>query len=321
MQDLRNSDRRQFLVSGSAVALAAAATTSTDARAAEAVATPPAQAFQAGDTPRPLPFDPAKLPGLSEKLLRSHWENNYGGSVKALAAVKKRLAQARGDKDMPPYVYNDLKREALIRTGSVVLHELHFDNLGGSGKAGAKERERWVKPTMVVEVAFGEWTPDGHIRHPVFRGVRMDKPGRAITREQARPVPKGTPIRKAPAKTSVKVTNADRVIDPSTGLKKIDLVRYYESIAEWMLPHLKGRPASLVRAPTGVTGQLLFPEARREQTAWPDPARRRPLAGSRCSTRRRHSPGVGFGCADERHRIPHLELARQEHQQTRSRDL
>ena len=118
--------------------------------------------------------------------------------------------------------------------------------------------ERWVKPTMVVEVAFGEWTPDGHIRHPVFRGVRTDKPGRAITREQAQPAPTGSPVRKASAKTNVKVTNAERVIDPSTGLKKIDLVRYYESIAEWMLPHLKGRPASLVRAPTGVTGQLFF---------------------------------------------------------------
>jgi Fe-Mn family superoxide dismutase len=98
-------------------------------------------AFQASETPRPLPFDPAKLPGLSERLLRSHWENNYNGSVKALSIVKKRLSAAMGDKDLPPYIYNDLKREHLLRTGSVVLHELYFDNLGGGGKAGAKERE------------------------------------------------------------------------------------------------------------------------------------------------------------------------------------
>src|SRR6266568_3259044 len=73
-------------------------------------------AFQSRTELKPLPFDPAKLNGLSERLIRSHWENNYGGSVKALVAVKTRLVQAAGDKDLPPYVYNDLKREHLIRT-------------------------------------------------------------------------------------------------------------------------------------------------------------------------------------------------------------
>ncbi len=99
-----------------------------------------APAFQATDTPKPLPFDPAKLTGLSERLIRSHWENNYGGSVKALAVVKKRLADALSDKDLPAYIYNDLKREHLLSTGSVVLHECYFENLGGDGKAGSQER-------------------------------------------------------------------------------------------------------------------------------------------------------------------------------------
>jgi len=115
------------------------------------MSTPPA--FQSQDAPKPLPFDPSKLKGLSEQMIRSHWENNYGGSVKALAAVKARLAQAAGDKDLPPYVYNDLKREHLIRTGSVVLHELYFENLGGSGKAAPAERD-------AISEAFGsfdEW--------------------------------------------------------------------------------------------------------------------------------------------------------------------
>jgi bifunctional non-homologous end joining protein LigD len=56
-----------------------------------------------------------------------------------------------------------------------------------------------------------------------------------------------------------------RVIDPSTGLKKVDLVRYYESVGDWMLPHLANRPVSLVRAPQGITGELFFqkhPETR-----------------------------------------------------------
>jgi bifunctional non-homologous end joining protein LigD len=121
--------------------------------------------------------------------------------------------------------------------------------------------ERWVKPKIVAEVSFGEWTPDGKVRHASFQGLREDKPPSAITRERAAVVAASpTTAREAGgAKVgSVKVTNADRVIDASTGLKKIDLVHYYESIAERMLPHLKGRPVSLVRGPTGVGGELFF---------------------------------------------------------------
>jgi Fe-Mn family superoxide dismutase len=88
----------------------------------------------------PLPFNPAKLKGLSEKLIRSHHENNYGGAVKALNAVEQRLAALMKDKDAPAYLYGDLKREELIRTGSVVLHELYFGNLGGDGEPGDSVR-------------------------------------------------------------------------------------------------------------------------------------------------------------------------------------
>ncbi len=122
----------------------------------------------------------------------------------------------------------------------------------------AAASEHWVKPTMVVEVAFGEWTPDGKIRHAVFKGVRMDKPAKAITRERAAGPAAATAVPPAARKTSVKVSNPERVIDPSTGFKKIDLVRYYETIAEYILPHLKGRPASLVRAPDGIAGKHFF---------------------------------------------------------------
>ncbi|MDA5193561.1 superoxide dismutase [Govanella unica] len=95
-------------------------------------------AFAATHEPRPLPFDPARLDGLSERLIKSHWENNYIGSVKALNMIEKRLAAALRDPDLPPIVYGDLKREELNRTGSLVLHEHYFGNLGGNGKtAGA----------------------------------------------------------------------------------------------------------------------------------------------------------------------------------------
>jgi len=95
-------------------------------------------AFRGGHQPKPLPFDPSKLKGISEKVIKSHWENNYSGSVKALNAVELRLAELMKDKDAPAYVYGDLKREELIRTGSVVLHEKYFANLGGDNKPGGK---------------------------------------------------------------------------------------------------------------------------------------------------------------------------------------
>lgn len=94
--------------------------------------------FRGEHKPTPLPFNPAKLNGLSEKLIRSHHENNYVGAVNALNAVEQRLAASMGDATLPAYIYGDLKREELVRTGSVVLHELYFANLGGDGRAGGR---------------------------------------------------------------------------------------------------------------------------------------------------------------------------------------
>jgi len=93
-----------------------------------------AKVFAGMHQPKPLAFDPTKLKGISEKLIRSHHENNYTGAVKALNAVEQRLSAMLNDKDLPPYIYGDVKREELVRTGSVVLHELYFANLGGDGK-------------------------------------------------------------------------------------------------------------------------------------------------------------------------------------------
>ncbi len=110
-----------------------------------------ALAFAGRHEPKPLPFDPSKLAGLSERLIRSHWENNYCGAVKALNAVERRLAAMLEDSELPPYVYGDLKREELLRTGSVRLHELYFGNLGGDGRAG-ETMER------VLAGAFGSFS-------------------------------------------------------------------------------------------------------------------------------------------------------------------
>ena len=109
---------------------------------AKATDLPPAlpPAFSGGHKPQPLKFDPAKLTGLSEKLIRSHYDNNYIGSVRALNMIEGRLAAAMADKELPPVVYGGLKREELHRTGSVILHELYFGALGGNGVAAGDIR-------------------------------------------------------------------------------------------------------------------------------------------------------------------------------------
>src|SRR5215467_16117789 len=83
-------------------------------------------------TAKPLSCDPTKLRGLSEKLILSHWENNYGGAVRRLNAIAAQLAEldfARA----PVFVLNGLKREELIAANSMILHELYFEGLGGDG--------------------------------------------------------------------------------------------------------------------------------------------------------------------------------------------
>jgi Fe-Mn family superoxide dismutase len=82
---------------------------------------------------RPLAFDPAKLNGLSEKMMRSHYDNNYSGAVKRLGQIEAQLASL--PKDAPGFQLKGLKNEELIATNSVILHEEYFNNLGGDGKA------------------------------------------------------------------------------------------------------------------------------------------------------------------------------------------
>jgi Fe-Mn family superoxide dismutase len=120
----------------------------------EGVAQPnPAAAARRPHEIKPLPFNPARLDGLSERLITSHWQNNYSGSVNALNMVEARLAAAMADVDFPPLIYGDIKREQLHRTGSVVLHELYFGNLGGNGHAGGDVQQALARAFG----SFGAW--------------------------------------------------------------------------------------------------------------------------------------------------------------------
>src|SRR6476659_5193409 len=81
---------------------------------------------------KPIAFKPGRLNGLSIRLIASHYENNYGGAVRRLNAIKADLAQMQVAA-APGFIVNGMKREELIATNSMLLHELYFDGLGGSG--------------------------------------------------------------------------------------------------------------------------------------------------------------------------------------------
>ncbi|MBK8839263.1 MAG: superoxide dismutase [Hyphomonadaceae bacterium] len=95
----------------------------------------PAAASTRGYQPKPLPFDPKTIPGLSEKILVSHHDNNYVGAVTRLGAIEAQVAQL--DPAAPGFMFNGLKREELLAMNSMILHELYFASLGkGGSKAG-----------------------------------------------------------------------------------------------------------------------------------------------------------------------------------------
>ena len=139
-----------------------------------------------------------------------------------------------------------------------------FD-VGPAGRLGINAH--WVEPRLVAEVAFTEWTADGKIRHPSFQGLRADKPAADVRREE----PAGAA---APPDTvlGVRISHPDRVVYPETGLAKIDVARYYERIADWIAPHLRGRPLTLVRCPEGLRAGCFF---MKHSKVWaPEPLRR-----------------------------------------------
>ena len=93
----------------------------------------PVPAYRGAYQIKPLPFEAGKLKGLSEKLITSHHQNNYGGAVKRLNQIQQQIGSL--PKDAAPYQMGSLKREELVATNSMILHEFYFDNLGGDGKA------------------------------------------------------------------------------------------------------------------------------------------------------------------------------------------
>ena len=178
--------------------------------------------------------------------------------------------------------------DAALRDLRKKLDALAVDERPFAQAAEIPRSSHWVKPQLVCEVSFGEWTRSGRVRHPVFQGLREDKAAAGIEREKpkhsapvdhpakaskitnvtkvtnaARTAKTPGPVKSAPAgavelPSGLRVSNGDRVVDEQTGTTKIEVVRYYALVAPVMMPHLKGRPVSLVRAPKGIGGELFF---------------------------------------------------------------
>jgi bifunctional non-homologous end joining protein LigD len=190
--------------------------------------------------------------------VHEHGELRYCGKVgtgfndATLATLAKRLAKLASDK--PPFANPPT---------------------GAEGR-----RAHWVKPELVGEVSFTEWTRDGTLRHPSFQGLREDKPARDITRERpaddaadarapgdaqeptpaaARSAPKsGAARRAAGAKPhaadeieGVAISNASKLLYPEAGITKLDVARYYAAVGERLVAQLRDRPLTLVRCPNG----------------------------------------------------------------------
>jgi bifunctional non-homologous end joining protein LigD len=122
----------------------------------------------------------------------------------------------------------------------------------GARPAGLGRGVHWVRPVLVAEVEFGEWTGDGKVRHASFQGLRADKSAREVVRETPAPAPREKETR--PVIEGVSLSNPERVMWSEPRISKLDLARYFAEVARWMVPHVEGRPLTLVCCPDGADG-------------------------------------------------------------------
>ncbi|SDS11590.1 DNA ligase D [Gramella sp. MAR_2010_147] len=137
------------------------------------------------------------------------------------------------------------------------MKELETTAIPFKDKPNLKGRKaNWIKPELVCEVTFSEWTSAGRMRHPVYKGLREDKPTKEINTE----LPQESRKTKTTSSNNslevngkdVKLTNLDKIYWPDSGLRKYDLIDYYIKISDYILPYLKDRPQNLHRHPNGI---------------------------------------------------------------------
>jgi bifunctional non-homologous end joining protein LigD len=167
--------------------------------------------------------------------------------------------------------FSDASLAALSRSLSAIAQkESPFHNPPRGAEA---RRAHWVRPVMVAEVSFAEWTDDGTLRHPSFLGLRADKRAADVVREHPEisnesDAPDEPQPRRSQAKTravadknavaGIVVSNPDKKLYPEAAVTKRDLALYYAAVGEWMLPHVRGRPLTLLRCPNGWNDECFY---------------------------------------------------------------
>jgi bifunctional non-homologous end joining protein LigD len=175
----------------------------------------------------------------------------------------------------------DVVRYLMPRLKAVTIAKNPF---GGDNAPREQSNIHWVKPELVAEVEFANWTADGMLRAASFKGLREDKSAAVIVIEQPAPaenavkteltnthrIAKRKSVDRSPVRPStansvvmgVTISNPEKAMwpDASDGrpVTKLDLAHYYEAVGAWMIRHLKGRPCSIIRAPDGIGGEHFF---------------------------------------------------------------
>ncbi|WP_184717939.1 DNA ligase D [Caulobacter sp.] len=133
----------------------------------------------------------------------------------------------------------------------------------GAPKGGAGVH--WVDPVLVAEIEFAGFTGEGAVRQASFKGLREDKPAKAVEAEAPAPAEAVELAQPKAGKAIVKgvtLSNPDKALWPDAGDgtpgTKLDLARYYEAVGDWMLEHIRGRPCSVIRTPDGIGGESFF---------------------------------------------------------------
>ncbi|RYE34690.1 MAG: DNA ligase D [Hyphomicrobiales bacterium] len=138
----------------------------------------------------------------------------------------------------------------------------------GKGAPRQAPGVHWVEPVLVAEIQFAGWTGDGMVRQAAFKGLREDKPAAEVETE----LPAASADKEPPKPTALRggridvlgvpLSKPDKPLWPDAEdgkpATKLDLARYFEAVGEWLLPHIKGRPCSLLRAPDGIEGEVFF---------------------------------------------------------------
>ncbi len=120
----------------------------------------------------------------------------------------------------------------------------------------------WLDPRLIAQIAYTEKTRDGRLRHPSFQGLREDKKAAEVhsvaTDDEEAGMAKASAKGNEPVFDGIRISNPDKIYYPQSGLTKLDIARYYESIAPLILDYVAKRPISLVRCPDGIDGQHFF---------------------------------------------------------------